>query len=264
MTWLQRLHGGFNVLPAWAVDSALAAVVAVVELSLLSLDPAQFDQAAIGYEGPTAAAVVCSSPPPRRGHCPWPCAAPTRARRWRSSPSHSASRGTSGSRPAGSASSCEVVVCLAYGEHEVDLEVLDDGCGPDGAAVPVLRPAVTGWWACASGPRSSAARWRSGRDPEAAFRVAVNLTLETLGARVTLRLLLVDEQALMRAGFRMILEAEDDLQVVGEAADGAQAVELAARLRPDIVLMGVRMPRMDGLEATRRLAGPNAPSRSGS
>ena len=58
MTWLQRLHGGFNVLPAWAVDSALAAVVAVVELSLLSLDPAQFDQAAIGYEGPTAAAVV--------------------------------------------------------------------------------------------------------------------------------------------------------------------------------------------------------------
>lgn len=80
MTWLQRLHGGFNVLPAWAVDSALAAVVAVVELSLLSLDPAQFDQAAIGYEGPTAAAVVLLLAASSPRHCPWPCAAPTRAR----------------------------------------------------------------------------------------------------------------------------------------------------------------------------------------
>jgi DNA-binding NarL/FixJ family response regulator len=72
----------------------------------------------------------------------------------------------------------------------------------------------------------------------------------------TLRVLLADDQQLMRAGFRLILESEPGLEVVGEAADGAQAVELAARLRPDVVLMDIRMPRMDGVDATRRLAGP--------
>jgi DNA-binding NarL/FixJ family response regulator len=71
----------------------------------------------------------------------------------------------------------------------------------------------------------------------------------------TLRLLVADDQALMRAGFRMILEAQPDLRVVAEAADGVEAVELAQRHRPDVVLMDIRMPRMDGVEATRRLAG---------
>jgi DNA-binding NarL/FixJ family response regulator len=73
---------------------------------------------------------------------------------------------------------------------------------------------------------------------------------------VTTRVLLVDDQPLLRTGFRMILSAEADLQVVGEAGDGASAVELARRLRPDVVLMDIRMPGMDGIQATRALAGP--------
>lgn len=73
---------------------------------------------------------------------------------------------------------------------------------------------------------------------------------------MSLRVVLVDDQALMRAGFRMILDAEDDIDVVGQAADGEAAIEVARRTRPDVVLMDIRMPRMDGVEATRHLAGP--------
>jgi DNA-binding NarL/FixJ family response regulator len=68
--------------------------------------------------------------------------------------------------------------------------------------------------------------------------------------------MVADDQGLVRAGFRMILEAQPDIQVVAEAADGTEAVATARRLRPDVVLMDIRMPRMDGLQATRLLAGP--------
>ena len=70
---------------------------------------------------------------------------------------------------------------------------------------------------------------------------------------MTIRVLLADDQALVRAGFRRLLEDEADLAVVGEAADGAEAVDAARRVRPDVVLMDVRMPVLDGIEATRRV-----------
>lgn len=70
---------------------------------------------------------------------------------------------------------------------------------------------------------------------------------------MSVRLLIADDQALVRAGFRMILDAEDDLDVIGEASDGLDAVEQAKRLKPDVVLMDIRMPELDGIEATRRL-----------
>jgi DNA-binding NarL/FixJ family response regulator len=69
-----------------------------------------------------------------------------------------------------------------------------------------------------------------------------------------IRVLLADDQALVRAGFRALLESESDIHVVGEAADGVEAVELVAQYRPDVVLMDIRMPRSDGLEATARIA----------
>jgi DNA-binding NarL/FixJ family response regulator len=78
---------------------------------------------------------------------------------------------------------------------------------------------------------------------------------------MTISILLADDQPLLRMGFRLVLDAQPDMRVVGEAGDGAEAVRLAADVRPDVVLMDVRMPGMDGIEATRRIAATSGATR---
>src|SRR5699024_1776543 len=75
------------------------------------------------------------------------------------------------------------------------------------------------------------------------------------------RVILVDDQELVRAGFRLVLNAEPDLQVVGEAGDGVEAMELLERVQADVVIIDVRMPRMDGVETARHICGMGSPPR---
>jgi YesN/AraC family two-component response regulator len=73
---------------------------------------------------------------------------------------------------------------------------------------------------------------------------------------MTIKVLLADDQAMIRRGLRLILEDQPDIEVIGEAEDGAEAIAMARRLRPDVCLVDIRMPKLDGIEVTRALAGP--------
>ena len=134
-------------------------------------------------------------------------------------------------------------VTVRYGPGEIEVEVVDDGApaGPAGRGHGLLgmreRAAVVGG-RVETGPRT-------GR----------GYAVRALAADMTVRVLIADDQELVRTGFRKILESEPDLEVIAEAADGGEAVEAALLHRPDVVLMDVRMPRLDGIEATRKIAG---------
>jgi DNA-binding NarL/FixJ family response regulator/signal transduction histidine kinase len=164
------------------------------------------------------------------------------------------------------AGAARAAVTVSYEPNEVVLTVEDDGGGRPWARGLRRRLRARGHARAGDPLRRSApgrtAPRRRLRRPRAPAHAPARAGRRALypaeqGDRMSVRVLLVDDQALIRAGFRMILDAEDDIEVVGECADGTQAVDSAHRLDPDVVLMDIRMPEMDGIEATRRIAGGN-------
>ena len=145
-------------------------------------------------------------------------------------------------------------VRLCYEPDRLRIEVSDDG-GPSGAVGDTALSA-SGLGHGLIGMRERVqlydGRMQAGPMPGGGFRVEAVLPLSRRSL-MTIDLIIVDDQALARAGLRMILEGQPDLRIVGEGSDGAEAVSLVRRLRPTVAILDVRMPRVDGLEATRRI-----------
>ena len=143
-------------------------------------------------------------------------------------------------------------VVVRYAVDALEITIADER----GAGAPAtLEPPHEGRGLIGMRERATMLRGTLVAHPTATgFVVTAHLPIDSAAsARMSIRVLLVDDQALVRTGFRMILADEEGIEVVGEAANGREAVDGAPRLRPDVVVMDIRMPIMDGVEATRRL-----------
>ena len=150
-------------------------------------------------------------------------------------------------------------VCVRYAGDAVEISVADRGGGAlraglesGGGGLVGMRERVRVYGGELHAGPPARRRLRGARPAAPAGRGRGGARRRDPGMSAR-RVLIADDQALVRAGFKMILDAEDDLDVVGEAADGLEAVALARRLKPDVVLMDIRMPELDGIEATRRV-----------